>query len=161
MRAFLIAASVVILLALLIIVGLATDMFGFFYAQHITQPIQRSLTVSDPNRSISNRSEFYSLVSSIIAQDKQIEVLNVQIANYHYSKSTHSFLEQQEELSRENDQAALQTLRSNIIGQYNADANNPDINRDRDTCLPSHIDVEQDLQGQIDELSALCSTSTP
>lgn len=147
--------SLVGLLALIVIVAGITA-FNLFFNRKIVNPQIRASQVEDPSKSIANRQLFHQEISSILSVDQQIDAAQQALTDFKavhprpWDDATSAAYDQ-----TYNTYEQLTQVRQSDIADYNANAGNPDINRDRDACLPAHIDPTESVASEEQWISKL------
>lgn len=130
---------------------------GYWIDRTFFYPQQRANTVANPDRSIANRQFFHDQLSTILTADQNIQA-QLQAEGTAHCSTAHA--DQTICPQLETDMIGLQQIRSKDIGDYNSASDNPDKARDRDACLPRHIDSTEPVQSQITRLEQV-STNCP
>lgn len=144
-----IAVLTVVALLALIVIGAGITAFSMYVNRNMVNPQERQNQVEDPSRSIANRQFFHNEISSILSTDRQIDAANQALTDF---KAAHP-RPWDDSVSASYDQTyamyqQLQQIRDGDIGDYNSASSNPDIGRDRDSCLPKHIDATETVASE-------------
>lgn len=126
--------------------------------QHdVVNPQVRQNIIDDPATTIQNRRDFHNKIGLIISADQNVLTDLNALARCHKSQCA-------DEDRLLNEMIGVEQIRSNAINAYNAQADNPDVNKDREPWMPKHIDVKSipadDTQAQqflYDEIDAMQS----
>ena len=148
---FVIAIVAIVMVSGLVWVALAT--------QHdMLYPQIRQNKIDDPDTTIANRKDFHSKIGEIIAADQNVQTDLDALVRCQKTNCANV-----DRLT--NELIGVEQIRSNAINAYNAQSDNPDVGKDRETWMPKHIDVrsiptdnsqaQQFLQDEISHLQSI------
>lgn len=139
-------------IVLVVIIGIG----GYWIDRTYFYPQQRQNTIQDPNRSIANKQRFHDELATILQTDENVQSASQAVQNFKdnhpqpWNDATNAEYNNTYNIYQQQLQA-----RQSAISVYNADASNPDVNRDMDSCEPKHIDPTEDINTEIKFLSSL------
>lgn len=134
--------------AVLVLLVLSTA--GYWIDRTVFYPQIRANTVANPDRSIANRKYFHDELQTILATDENIKTLDTQITQFKAENpKPWDAITEQSYSDLETQMSGLQQIRMSDIADYNAHADNPDVARDKDSWLPSHIDSTESVDAEI------------